>query len=160
MKILHITDLHYTNQIGGRTKQKKLLNNFFNDLEKNVNGIDFVIFSGDLVQNGNKVEDFELAKTNFLDKIVKVTKIKNENLFICPGNHDIDKSKVSKSLIKYLDEDINDNDALNNFFKEDNTDLINSHKPLKNYRYFVIFTQKFVDLLVPVSNFFKNLVVL
>ncbi len=137
MKILHITDLHYTNQIGGRTKQKKLLDNFFIDLEDNVSDIDFVIFSGDLVQRGDKVEDFELARTNFLDRIVNVTKIDKKDFFMCPGNHDIDRSVVSKSLIKYLDEDINDNDELNKFFKKENTDLINSHKPLKNYRDFV-----------------------
>uniref|UniRef100_UPI003A932747 metallophosphoesterase family protein n=1 Tax=Bizionia sp. TaxID=1954480 RepID=UPI003A932747 len=137
MKILHITDLHYTNQIGGRTKQKKLLDNFFNDLEKNVDEIDFVIFSGDLVQRGDKTEDFELAKVNFLERIVEVTKIKKENIFICPGNHDIDRSVVSKSLIKYLDEEIDDNDKLNDIFKQNNTDLINSHKPLENYRNFV-----------------------
>ena len=137
MKILHITDLHFTNQIGGRTKQKKLLDNFFIDLEKNVSEIDFVIFSGDLVQRGDKVEDFKLAKTHFLDRIINVTKIKREDFFICPGNHDVDRNEVSKSLIKYLDEDINDNDALNDFFRKDNTDLINSHKPLINYRNFV-----------------------
>ena len=137
MKILHITDLHYTNQIGGRTKQKKLLDNFFNDLEKNVNEVDFVIFSGDLVQRGDKIEDFELARVNFLERIVAVTKINKDNVFICPGNHDIDRSVVSKSLIKYLDEEIDDNDKLNEIFKQNNTDLINSHKPLENYRNFV-----------------------
>ncbi|WCO03169.1 metallophosphoesterase family protein [Psychroserpens ponticola] len=137
MKILHITDLHYTNQIGGRTKQKKLLDNFFNDLEKNIDKIDFVIFSGDLVQRGDKIEDFELAKVNFLEKIVAVTKISKENIFICPGNHDIDRSVVSKSLIKYLDEEIDDNIKLDDIFKQSNTDLINSHKPLENYRNFV-----------------------
>jgi predicted MPP superfamily phosphohydrolase len=79
MKILHLTDLHYTNQIGGRTKQNKLLSNFFLDLENNVDKIDFVIFSGDLVQRGNNLNDFELAKIHFLDKIIEITKIKKEN---------------------------------------------------------------------------------
>tara|TARA_R100000935_G_C2832679_1_gene166083 strand:- start:43 stop:777 length:735 start_codon:yes stop_codon:yes gene_type:complete len=137
MKILHITDLHYTNKIGSRTKQKKLIDNFIDDLTKNVEDIDFVIFSGDLVNDGSSVSDFQLAREGFLEKILSTLKIEKKNLFICPGNHDVDRTQVSNSLIKYLDEEINNNDDLNLFFKKDNPDLINSHKPLTNYSNFI-----------------------
>ena len=94
MKILHITDLHYTNKIGSRTKQKKLIDNFIDDLTKNVEDIDFVIFSGDLVNDGSSVSDFQLAREGFLEKILSTLKIEKKNLFICPGNHDVDRTQV------------------------------------------------------------------
>lgn len=137
MRILHVTDLHYSNKIGGRTKQKKLLDNFFTDLENNVSNIDYIIFSGDLVQSGSEISDFKLAKDKFLECLLKTLNVEKKNLFICPGNHDVERSLVSKSLIKYLDEEIDDNDKLNSFFKEGNLDLEASHKPLRNYRDFV-----------------------
>jgi len=85
MRILHLTDLHYSNKIGGRTKQKKLLENFFVDIEENVSDIDYVIFSGDLVNDGSKISDFKKAKEEFLDKILVSLKISKNDLFICQG---------------------------------------------------------------------------
>lgn len=137
MKILHITDLHYTNKIGSRTKQKKLADNFIEDLTKNVHGIDFIIFSGDLVNDGSSVSDFQLARENFLQRVLSTLKVDKKNLFICAGNHDVDRTQVSNSLVKYLDEEIHNNDDLNLFFKNDNPDLVNSHKPLTNYSNFI-----------------------
>ncbi|WP_027879003.1 metallophosphoesterase [Mesoflavibacter zeaxanthinifaciens] len=137
IRILHITDLHFTNKIGGRTKQQKLIENYLNDLEQNVKEVDFVIFSGDLVSKGSEFKDFELAGENFLLKTIEYLNTNKTNLFICPGNHDVDRNNVSRSVVKYLDEEVNNNDKLNDFFRNDNPDLIASHKPLSNYRKFV-----------------------
>ena len=137
MKILHLTDLHYSNKIGGRTKQKKLLDNFLNDLSENVSQIDYIIFSGDLVNNGSIISDYKMVKETFLDRTLEVLEIDKENFFICQGNHDVDRSLVSSALVKYLDEEIDNNDKLNSFFSAKKPDLTNSHKPLKNYRDFI-----------------------
>ncbi len=137
MKILHLTDLHYTNEIGSRTKQQKLIENFIGDLEQNVLGINFVIFSGDLVQNGGIIKDFELAQTNFVEEILKALKIERNQLFICAGNHDVHRGEVSNSIIKYIDEEISNNYELDDFFRKGGPDLENSHKPLLNYRNFI-----------------------
>ncbi|MFS4481736.1 metallophosphoesterase [Hyunsoonleella sp. 2307UL5-6] len=137
MKILHITDLHYTNRIGGRTKQQKLIEKFLVDIKEKALNIDYVIFSGDLVNDGSNKKDFDIACNEFLVKTLSVLNVDKSNLFICPGNHDVERDVVSNSVIKYLDEEINDNYKLNNFFRKNNPDLETSHKPLRNYREFI-----------------------
>lgn len=137
MKILHITDLHFDSKIGGRTKQKKLIQNFLEDLEQNISDIDYVIFSGDLVMNGGEAGDFKLAQNSFIDEILKTLKLTPSEMFICPGNHDVDRSQVSGSIIKYLDEEIKTNNSLNQFISNGSPDILTSHKPLDNYRNFI-----------------------
>ena len=115
MRILHLTDLHFTNEIGNRTKQQKLIDNLIKDFEQNVFEIDFVIFSGDIVKNGSNKKDFELVRNIFIEKILNCLKVPKTHFFICPGNHDVDRSAVSNSVIKYLDESIKSNTDLDNF---------------------------------------------
>jgi predicted MPP superfamily phosphohydrolase len=137
MKILHLTDLHFTNVIGNRTKQQKLIQNLVIDLQENISQVDFVIFSGDIVNNGSSLKDFEIVQEEFLEKVLQILQVPKSNFFICPGNHDVDRSLVSNSLVKYLDESIKTNDDLDNFFRSPNPDLETSHIPLKNYRKFL-----------------------
>ncbi len=133
MRILHLTDLHFTSEIGKLTKQDKLISNFKKDLKLNVDNIDFVIFSGDLVLNGSKSDDFNKAYKEFIESILEILKINKKNFFICPGNHDVDRNEVSKSIIKYIDEELKSNEDVNIFFNTSKTDLVTSHLPLKNY---------------------------
>lgn len=137
MKILHITDLHFTNVMGGLTRQKKIIKDFLDDIEKNDNKIDFVVFSGDLVNSGDTISIFEKASTEFILPILEKLKISKNNFFICPGNHDVDRKLVSNSIIKYLDEEITENTQLNKFFKINSPDLKLSFHPLEKYNSFV-----------------------
>lgn len=137
MKILHLTDLHFTNEIGNRTKQQKLIDNLIKDFEENISEIDYIIFSGDIVKKGSSKKDFELVQEIFLERILKCLKVSRTNFFICPGNHDVDRSAVSNAVIKYLDESIKTNEGLDDFFYDNNPDLLTSHKPLKNYTAFL-----------------------
>lgn len=137
MRILHITDLHYTDTMGGLTKQNNLIKIFLNDIKENIQLIDFVIFSGDLVNSVDNLSIFTKAKEEFIDKIIDILQINKINFFICPGNHDINRKNVSKSFIKFLDEEINSNEQLNNFFKNKSLDLDKSFLPLDNYYIFI-----------------------
>lgn len=137
MRILHITDLHYTNTMGVLTKQKNLIRDFLSDISKNDYSIDFVIFGGDLVNSGNNITIFNKANQEFVLKILDILKIDKSHFFICPGNHDVNRSEVSKSLIKFLDEEITNNKLLDNFFEIDSQDLKKSFLPLQNYSTFV-----------------------
>jgi len=137
MNILHITDLHYTNTIGSLTKQNKIIRDFLEDISKNIDSVDYVIFGGDLVNSGDNISIFKKANQEFISKIIEILKIDKSNFFICPGNHDVDRSGVSNSLIKYLDEDITDNKKLDNFFTKTSQDLQKSFLPLGNYNSFI-----------------------
>lgn len=112
MNILHITDLHYSLTMGGLTKQRNLIASFLSDISNFKNNIDLVIFSGDLVNIGDNDTVFNKASEEFLEPILKSLNLTKDKLIICPGNHDIDRNNVTKSVIKYIDEEINDNKKL------------------------------------------------
>jgi hypothetical protein len=123
--------------MGSLTRQNNLIKNFLTDIDKKIQFIDFVIFSGDLVNSGEKLSNFNKAKDEFVVKIIEILKINKINFFICPGNHDVNRSNVSESLIKFLDEEINSNSELNSFFLKKSLDLDNSFLPLENYYTFI-----------------------
>jgi predicted MPP superfamily phosphohydrolase len=154
MKILHITDLHYTNTIGSLTKQNKIIRDFLDDISKNIDSIDYVIFGGDLVNTGDNVSIFKKANEEFISKIIEILKIDKSSFFICPGNHDVSRNGVSNSLIKYLDEDITDNKKLDDFFKRPSQDLQKSFLPLENYNNFI--KEFFGDSLTD-TDYFDNM---
>lgn len=133
MNILHITDLHYSLTMGGLTKQRNLIASFLSDISNFKNNIDLVIFSGDLVNIGDNDTVFNKASEEFLEPILKSLNLTKDKLIICPGNHDIDRNNVTKSVIKYIDEEINDNKKLNDFFKKETSDLKLSYLPLERY---------------------------
>ena len=58
------------------------------DLEK----IDFVVFSGDVAFSG-KPEEYQAAKEQFFQPILDALGLKPNQLFIVPGNHDLDRDE-------------------------------------------------------------------
>lgn len=102
IRILHLTDFHLNN------KTLRDWNGFYKDaffsklieLSKEKN-IDFVFFTGDLIDKGGK--DFkgtrlalEEFKTNIIEPILAKLDLDISRFIICPGNHDIDRAKDSK----------------------------------------------------------------
>ena len=59
------------------------------DLEK----IDFIIFSGDVAFSG-KTEEYQAAKKELFEPILKACGLGPDKLFIVPGNHDIDRDQI------------------------------------------------------------------
>lgn len=139
MKILHLTDLHYSTQVGGLTKQKKIISELIENVSiKERNQFDLIIFSGDLVNDGSISTSFEKAKNDLIQPLLNKLKLTNSNFIFCGGNHDIDRSKVSKYVVKYIDEELTDNEKLNNFFKnKDGNDYKTSILPMSNFNNFI-----------------------
>ena len=137
MNILHITDLHYNSDSYEKFTQHNIINKLNNYLKNIDKKIDLVIFSGDLVFKGINIEDFKSAKSIFLDKISESLNISNENIILCAGNHDMDRTFKSKSLESRFDEEINNLDKLYSFFLEKDLDYKNSIKTTENYNIFI-----------------------
>ncbi len=57
-------------------------------------GLDFVIFSGDLIFSADDPADLELARDQFLKPLAAAANIPLEKIFITPGNHDISRKAV------------------------------------------------------------------
>lgn len=72
-----------------------------------LNEIDFIIFSGDVAFSG-RAEEYQAAKDQLFDPLLKVCGLKSERLFVVPGNHDLDRSEfemLPEELKKPFDSD-------------------------------------------------------
>jgi Predicted phosphohydrolases len=92
---LHISDLHFCSQKA--YDETIVLKELFKDIEKCIqeNSLqpDFIIISGD-ISFGSKPDEYVLAK-NFLDNLLKVSKVNKDRLYIVPGNHDVDRTTLT-----------------------------------------------------------------
>lgn len=96
MRILHIGDLHYRPK--NQFDQDKISLKFIDALKK-VESVDFIFFSGDLVYAGEANKDFEKAHNYLFRPLLNVFNLTENELFICEGNHDIDRSKIVNAII-------------------------------------------------------------
>jgi len=93
---LHLSDMHISAR--QRYNQKIVHEALFTDINEMLSGkgtkIDFVFFTGDVSQTASP-EDYEAA-LKFITKLLEITDTDKRNLFIVPGNHDVNRYNVSK----------------------------------------------------------------
>lgn len=132
MRILHLSDLHF---IDNETCIAKISEIKKRIIENNIeNNIDYLFFTGDLVQEGNNIEDFKKALDLFVYDIARELNISMTNIFICAGNHDIHRNQEIQLVTEAIDK-IKTNDDLDKFVK----DSVQFDLSLKN-------TQNYVDI--------------
>jgi 3',5'-cyclic AMP phosphodiesterase CpdA len=122
MKILHIGDLHY--KLKKNTYDQDLAISKLLEKLNQRSDIDFVFFTGDLVHNGSHVDAFTEANEKLFQSLKKNLSLADDRIFICPGNHDIDRNVCSEALIFFIDNNIKTNEELNDFYEKRNSDLI------------------------------------
>jgi predicted MPP superfamily phosphohydrolase len=98
LKILHLTDLHLRSSPNW---DQELLNK---RLIEDLRGLDsrgqkpeFLFFTGDLAQAGG-AKDAYAPVSAYLKSIQDVASIRSDSLFLCPGNHDVDRDLISKHV--------------------------------------------------------------
>jgi predicted phosphodiesterase len=128
INILHITDFHYKPERKFHLDQQNIIDKISENIKED---IDLIIFSGDLVFQGNSQEDFFSAKDILLEPLRKKFGLDNSKVILCAGNHDIDRSKAITAIFKFVDEKIIDNPALDNYVNS--KDYQHSIRPLDNY---------------------------
>lgn len=111
MKILHLSDLHFTasgvsQDVVVSSLSKKIENICKEGVKPNI-----IVLTGDIAFSG-KVEEYAKAK-EFIDKIAQFCGIGVEGIFIIPGNHDVDRSKIEKKFFNWYykftkEEELND----------------------------------------------------
>ncbi|EKF9437276.1 metallophosphoesterase, partial [Vibrio cholerae] len=104
--ILHLSDLHLKFDNEADSYCKKLLDQLTTDIfTQDGITIDTVFITGDICFSGMS-EQFSLAKDNFIDPLLKMLNLSYENIYIVPGNHDVERSKISiseRSLRRNID---------------------------------------------------------
>lgn len=93
IRILHLSDFHFQDKTAWDSQPilDKLLQ-ALGELHQQ-RSVDAVVVTGDIVQSGKQVE-YEAAKRWF-EQLLKVLDLPKDRILFVPGNHDVDRGKVS-----------------------------------------------------------------
>ena len=142
MKILHLTDLHYEEKEKKILRLKNIVTKVIDAVNKEEQ-VDLLFFTGDIVDRGDKKEDFYEAKNVLLDEISDKCAIPLERIFIVPGNHDIFRNQELEEISDALWKIDNNNDLDEFSTKDGKRSLLESLRNLDNYNEF--FRTEFID---------------
>lgn len=135
MRILHLTDFHFQSGTKHQYEQSNVIDALAAKLGTET-PIDYLIFSGDLVQSGGKLSDFEKAKGFLIDKVLEKAKIPTDKVFICGGNHDVYQGQELIPITDALSK-LKSNEDLEKFVKEQGGKSFKlSLEGIKNYIHF------------------------
>lgn len=157
---LHLSDLHYqltsfdtASCSENEERQNNIVNALLADIEKESKKrkIDFVIFSGDLVQSGSE-SSFQNFHENFAVPLMQKLELPMERLFIVPGNHDIRIEDIPEGQIKH------DKEVVENLIR---SDIENAFKKLCSDNaedYLKLLLQRFEPFNSYKRNLYKNVI--
>jgi 3',5'-cyclic AMP phosphodiesterase CpdA len=93
---LHLSDLHFRREedYDERIVLRALLRDLAERIEEEGLRPDFVVVSGDIAFSGQPAE-YDLAR-QFFDELLAVAGLGKDRLFPVPGNHDVDRSRISR----------------------------------------------------------------
>jgi|GEM_PF-2744036 len=143
-RIVHLTDLHWSNQKANN--QALVIKALISDLQTQTKDRkpDILVFSGDLVDRGANHADFDLAKAAFLDPVQNALAIDDSSIFLCPGNHDVDKSVPDTNvyLERGLLSELTSRDALNQHIDDHIAKPIGSDQSMQRLANYFSFIRK------------------
>lgn len=105
MRILHLSDLHFGLKANRKRTQteKNLRDNYFNGFFKkleNIPSVDYILISGDIAFSGTK-EEYDEAE-GWIIKLADICKVTTDRIFLCPGNHDVDREELEDKEVPVL----------------------------------------------------------
>lgn len=148
INILHLSDIHF--QDSQAEHIAKVFTAMFSDLEKlnKEYGVtpNMLVISGDIAFSGS-ISEYNMA-IEWLNKILVKTSIPLSNVFIVPGNHDVNRIEIRKySKLTFN----NQNDISNFLFKEE----LERKAVMKKFDNFFEFVKQFLGESNPYNgNFF------
>lgn len=130
MNILHLSDFHYCSE---NLVYDRVINAIIDSIIKEGVHIDAVLFTGDLVYYGNRVEDYCEAKKALFDRLVTRLGVSPTDILFCPGNHDINRDKIYPTAENSFNTLYNSNEAINRLYQSKDSSFDDSLLPSKNY---------------------------
>ncbi|MBY3043685.1 metallophosphoesterase [Rhizobium leguminosarum] len=117
LTILHLSDLHHRGTAAA--DQQIVVQALKDDIAriKRDHSVDLMVFSGDLVQSGGTEASFKVAASDVLEPIATELSLPKAHVFICPGNHDVDREAVRKQgyIETGLIQTLKTRDSINSF---------------------------------------------
>lgn len=141
MKILHISDLHFVSKEKNEYSLNRMLDSIIKQ-SKECN-IEFIIFSGDLVNDGKEYTHFETVKIIVIDRLVKEIGIKPNNIFFCCGNHDVHRFQETRLVTDFINQF--DSEKKLSLFTTDISEKTNFDNSLNNIKNFVNFQKQYYE---------------
>ncbi|WP_407268965.1 metallophosphoesterase [Tenacibaculum maritimum] len=133
LRILHLTDFHYTENKTSIPIQNRLIDSLSKTLKKDSSEVDFIFFTGDIVDKGNELDHFFTAEKNLLDRLSNELKVPKTNVIICAGNHDVNRGQELDDIASSI-KDIKNNEELNKYItKQEGKSLNASLENFNNY---------------------------
>ena len=114
-KWVHISDLHFYNS--KRDDVKEMKSTLPNELSK-LQNIDALFITGDLRYAKEYREGEEDEIVNYIQKLADALKISLNNVYLVPGNHDLDRGNVREAVIQSLRKN-NQYDPQKGYFEDD-----------------------------------------
>jgi hypothetical protein len=98
---LQLSDIHFRKDVSGKTYDldndlRNMLELDTKEIVKRIGGISGVIISGDIAFAGQK--DEYITALEWLEKLCDSTGCSRDNVWCVPGNHDVDRLIVSRSI--------------------------------------------------------------
>lgn len=133
---LHLSDLHFTSS--GKYNSRIVLRSLLNDIGLLIEQKDlkpsFIIISGDIA-NTSQTQEYSVARV-FLDKLLEITGVHKNRLFLVPGNHDVDRNAISV-LSSNARSVLRNRDSVNSLLENDDAERDLIFKRFHNYRKFI-----------------------
>jgi predicted phosphodiesterase/GTPase SAR1 family protein len=127
MRILHLSDIHFSNDnlIDFNRYFKKA---FLIDIEEfnRDKQIDFVVITGDILDKGgasfeSPLYGYMLFEEEFVEPLCKALSLDKQDIIFIPGNHDVDVSKINKYMESGIQNELNSIDSINKFVHENSS---------------------------------------
>ncbi|WP_445454629.1 metallophosphoesterase [Flavobacterium sp. 25HG05S-40] len=157
IRILHLTDFHFSNEKKAIPNQNRLIDAMLKSLEQEKNNIDFLFFTGDLVNSGKDFKDFEDADKVLIQEVLASLNIKKDDVFICPGNHDVNRGQELDDIKDSINKIKSDKELDGYVLKQDGRSLKASLANFNNYLKFQkAFYKNDQDILDPLFTVHKR----
>lgn len=95
MRFLHISDLHFgfDKTEAAVAKRKNYINNLYEKIKAvSSQGLDYIFITGDI--GWHALESDYIEADTFIRKLMTICNVNEKQVFLCPGNHDVDRKAI------------------------------------------------------------------
>lgn len=142
IRILQLSDIHWKDKLTALDPFQHIREGLIDDVQRGMkqHGIkyDCIMICGDIAFSGGK-QEYEKAK-KFINELLLVTGLKDENVFIVPGNHDKDwfahPQKIREFINRHIGEENEHDETLAGWLRNSLHTAAILYTPYKEYAMF------------------------